>query len=160
MLPWIRKYANLIVARTFSKAAGLAGLRIGCLFARQREILAAPGARANRRLSQSTRAALIGVEASIRDGRVPEKYDAGDLARSRTLRARTHAPGHPEFSQRREFPSCGFRSRSASDGARALEKQGILLRERKDFPREGFVRVTVGTQADTRRLLRAIEALR
>ena len=40
-----------------------------------------------------------------------------------------------------------------------LERKGILLRARRDFPREGFVRVSVGTRADTRRLLRAIEAL-
>ena len=39
-LPWIRRYPNLLVARTFSKSAGLAALRIGCLFGKP-EILAA-----------------------------------------------------------------------------------------------------------------------
>ena len=34
VLPWIRRRANLVVARTFSKAAGLAALRLGVLFAR------------------------------------------------------------------------------------------------------------------------------
>jgi len=33
MLPWIRRFPNLVVARTFSKAYGLAGLRLGALFA-------------------------------------------------------------------------------------------------------------------------------
>src|SRR6202022_667775 len=33
ILPWIRQYPNLLVARTFSKSAGLAALRLGCLFA-------------------------------------------------------------------------------------------------------------------------------
>ncbi len=33
ILPWIRRYKNLVVTRTFSKAAGLAGLRLGCIFA-------------------------------------------------------------------------------------------------------------------------------
>src|SRR5271154_5037451 len=33
ILPWIRRYHNLVVTRTFSKAAGLAGLRLGCIFA-------------------------------------------------------------------------------------------------------------------------------
>ena len=32
VLPWIRRYANLVVARTFSKAFGLAGLRMGFIF--------------------------------------------------------------------------------------------------------------------------------
>ena len=33
VLPWIREYPNLVVTRTFSKAFGLAALRVGCLFA-------------------------------------------------------------------------------------------------------------------------------
>ena len=33
ILPWIRRNNNLVVTRTFSKAAGLAGLRLGCIFA-------------------------------------------------------------------------------------------------------------------------------
>src|SRR6202165_5212737 len=33
VLPWIRKYPNLFVTRTFSKAAGLAGLRLGAAMA-------------------------------------------------------------------------------------------------------------------------------
>src|SRR6266480_3274395 len=35
MTPWIRKYANLFVARTFSKAAGLASLRLGGVIAQK-----------------------------------------------------------------------------------------------------------------------------
>jgi histidinol-phosphate/aromatic aminotransferase/cobyric acid decarboxylase-like protein len=41
----------------------------------------------------------------------------------------------------------------------ALERKRILVRERKDFSREGFVRISAGTRADTRRLLRAIEKI-
>src|SRR5437879_12342350 len=35
MTPWIRKYANLLVARTFSKAAGLASWGRGGVIARR-----------------------------------------------------------------------------------------------------------------------------
>ena len=31
VIPWLRKYPNLIVTRTFSKAFGLAALRMGCI---------------------------------------------------------------------------------------------------------------------------------
>src|SRR5215475_5391605 len=34
-IPWIRRYPNLFVARTFSKAAGLASLRLGGVIARR-----------------------------------------------------------------------------------------------------------------------------
>jgi histidinol-phosphate aminotransferase len=42
---------------------------------------------------------------------------------------------------------------------RALRRKNILVRERKDFPVKGFVRISAGTRADTRRVLRAIEGI-
>jgi len=42
---------------------------------------------------------------------------------------------------------------------RALERKGILVRARRDFPREGFVRISAGTRADTRKVLRAMERI-
>src|SRR5438105_5025726 len=40
VLPWIGRYENLFVSRTFSKAYGLAALRVGCLFSNERNIAA------------------------------------------------------------------------------------------------------------------------
>ena len=46
----------------------------------------------------------------------------------------------------------------ASQLVRRLAKRDILLRNRRDdFGRDGFVRITAGTPAQTRRLLRAIK---
>src|ERR1700692_973200 len=42
ILSWIRRYPNLLVARTFSKSAGLAALRIGCLFGNSELLSAMP----------------------------------------------------------------------------------------------------------------------
>jgi histidinol-phosphate aminotransferase len=48
----------------------------------------------------------------------------------------------------------------ASRLVRRLAGKGILLRDRKDdFGRDGFVRITAGTPAQTKRLLQAIEKL-
>jgi histidinol-phosphate/aromatic aminotransferase/cobyric acid decarboxylase-like protein len=42
----------------------------------------------------------------------------------------------------------------------ALDSQGILVRDRSsDFGGEGYVRVTLGTLAQTRRLLRELKAI-
>ncbi len=46
ILPWIRRYPNLLVARTFSKSAGLAALRVGCLFGKPRDSVGRCAARA------------------------------------------------------------------------------------------------------------------
>ena len=64
VIPWIRRYKNLIVTRTFSKTAGLAGLRLGCIFV-HRELAAVM------RKAQSpypvNAAALVAGEAAMRD---------------------------------------------------------------------------------------------
>jgi histidinol-phosphate aminotransferase len=153
VLSWIRRYRNLMVARTFSKAAGLAALRLGCLFARP-EILSVM-----RRASTPypvNMAALVAAEASIRDTRFVRKYTR-EVLRSRVLLEK----GLTRLGAR-VYPSAGnFVLADFGPGVhrmvRALERKGILVRERKDFPREGFVRISAGTQADTRRLLRAIQ---
>ena len=155
ILPWIRKYSNLIVARTFSKSAGLAALRLGCLFAKP-EILAVM-----RRACTPypvNAAALVAAEASIRDARFHRNY-AREVLRSRTLLEK----GLTRLGARIYPSDANFVLVDFGPGAHrlvcALERKGILVRERKDFPRTGFVRVSAGTRADTRRLLRAIEEI-
>jgi histidinol-phosphate aminotransferase len=155
ILSWIRQHSNLLVARTFSKAAGLAALRLGCLFARP-EILSVMR-RACTPYPVNT-AALVAAEASIRDARFLRNYTR-EVLQSRALLeeglTRLRARVYPSAAN---FVLVDF-GPGAHRLVRALERKGILVRERKDFPREGFVRITAGTRADTRRLLRAIEEI-
>lgn len=155
ILSWIRQYSNLLVARTFSKSAGLAALRLGCLFAKP-EILSVMR-RACTPYPVNT-AALVAAEASIRDARCLRNYTR-EVLRSRALLekglTRLGARIYPSAAN---FVLVDF-GPAAHRLVRALEREGILVRERKDFPREGFVRISAGTRADTRRLLRAIEEI-
>jgi histidinol-phosphate aminotransferase len=155
ILPWIRRYSNLLVARTFSKSAGLAALRLGCLFAKP-EILSVM-----RRACTPypvNLAALVAAEASIRDARFLRNY-AREVLLSRALLEK----GLVRLCWRIYPSAANFVLVDFGPGAHrlvsALERKGILVRERKDFPREGFVRISAGTRADTRRLLRAIEEI-
>ncbi len=157
VLPWIRRYPNLIVSRTFSKAPALAGLRLGCLFA-CREIIAALK-RADSPYPVNV-AALVAAEAVIRDQRSVRAYAQMILKSRRAL-----AKGLDNLKVRVFSSAANFLLADFGPGAkrlvRKLEQQGILLRDRSaEFGREGFVRVTVGTPAQTRRLLRAIEVSR
>ena len=156
VIPWIRRHANLIVTRTFSKTAGLAGLRLGCIFV-NRELAAVM------RKSQSpypvNAAALVAAEAAMRDGafmaRTVREVKAGRSLLERGL-ARLGV---------RYFPSGGnfilvYFGERAKKIVAALDGQGILLRDRSsDFGGEGYVRITAGTPAQVRRLLRALERL-
>ena len=153
VIPWIRRHRNLIVTRTFSKTTGLAGLRLGCIFAN-------PELAAAMRKAQSPYpvnvAALAAAEAAMRD--------LGFIARTvhEVRRGRRELERGLVRLGVKAFPSAGnfllvyFGARSKQIVA-ALERKGILIRDRSsDFGGEGFVRITLGTLAQTRRLLREL----
>jgi histidinol-phosphate aminotransferase len=152
VVPWIRKYSQLFVARTFSKAAGLAALRLGAVIACQKSLAwvrrAMPPFPVNL-------AALVAAEAAVADRVTMRKYVnevkhlrkwfAAELGK---LNART-------------YPSAGnFLLADFGAGGpplfRKLEHQGILVRERSKDMRPGFVRITIGAPPEMRRLLKAI----
>ena len=150
VIPWIRRHPNLIVTRTFSKTAGLAGLRLGCLFVNH-------DTAAIMRKAQSPYpvnvAALVAGDAAIDDpkfiARTVREVQAGRSELERGL-ARLGV---------RWFPSGGnfllvyFGERSKAIVA-ALARKGILLRDRSsDFGGAGYVRITLGTRPQVRRLL-------
>jgi histidinol-phosphate aminotransferase len=155
ILSWIRKYPNLLVARTFSKSAGLAALRVGCLFG-QAELLAAMRRACTPYPVNS--AALVAAEAAIGDPRFLRNY-AREVLQSRAMLekglVRLGARIYPSSAN---FVLADF-GPEAHRLVRALERKGILVRARRDFPREGFVRISAGTRADTRKLLRAMEGI-
>lgn len=154
VIPWIRRHKNLIVTRTFSKTAGMAGLRLGCIFAN-------PELAATMRKAQSPYpvnvAALAAAEAAMRD--------RGFIARTvrevrrgrRTLEHGLARLGVKSFPSAGNFLLVHFGARSKQIVA-ALERKGILIRDRSsDFGGEGYVRITLGTLAQTGRLLRELE---
>jgi histidinol-phosphate aminotransferase len=155
ILSWIRRYPNLLVARTFSKSAGLAALRLGCLFGKP-EILAAM-----RRASTPypvNSAALVAAEAAIRDPRFLREYTREVLQSRAMLEKGLVRLGARIYPSAANFVLADF-GPAARRLVRALERKGILVRGRRDFPREGFVRISAGTRADTRKVLRAMERI-
>jgi histidinol-phosphate/aromatic aminotransferase/cobyric acid decarboxylase-like protein len=156
VIPWIRRYANLIVTRTFSKTAGLAGLRLGCIFVNR-------SLAATMRKSQSpypvNAAALVAAKAAMQDRafiqRTVREVKAGRQQLERGLK-RLAIP---------YFPSGGnfvlvYLGDRAKQIVASLDRKGILLRDRSsDFSGQGYVRITAGTPAQTRSLLRELEAI-
>src|SRR5579864_9383130 len=155
ILPWIRRYPNLLVARTFSKSAGLAALRIGCLFGKP-EILAAMRRACTPYPVNS--AALVAAEAAIRDPGFLRNYTREVLQSRAMLEKGLVRLGARIYPSSANFVLADF-GPVAKRLVRSLERKGILVRGRRDFPREGFVRISAGTRADTRKVLRAIERI-
>jgi histidinol-phosphate aminotransferase len=155
ILPWIRRYSNLLVARTFSKSAGLAALRIGVLFGN-------PGILATMRRASTpypvNSAALVAAEAAVRDPRFLRDFTREVLLSRAMLEKGLVRLGARVYPSSANFLFVDF-GHKAKRLVRALERKGILVRGRRDFPREGFVRVSAGTRADTRKVLKAMEAI-
>jgi len=154
--PWIRKNANLFVARTFSKAAGLASLRLGGVIA-QRDSLdlvrrAMPPYPINL-------AGLVGAVAAIGD-RKTMRARVREILRTREWFAEElRKTGARTFSSAGNFLLADFGARGPAMFAQ-LEKKGILLRDRSKSIAPGFVRIGIGTRREMEILVREIIRLR
>ena len=155
ILSWIRQFPNLLVARTFSKSAGLAALRMGCLFGRPE--LLSPMRRACTPYPVNS-AALVAAEAAIGDSRFLRRYTQEVLRSRAMLEKGLVRLGARIYPSSANFVLADF-GPVAHRLVRALERKGILVRGRRDFPREGFIRISAGTRADTRKVLQAMERI-
>ncbi len=157
LLPESGKTPNLFVARTFSKAYGMAGLRIGVLAGDADQM------RAVRRVSSPYNVNAVAL-ACLPDALADQSYIARYVSEVREARGRLE----------RAFKSAGVRfwpshanfvlARVASDklGAAAfvehMRRRGILVRDRSADPGcEGCVRITLGPAEHTDRLLATLQ---
>jgi histidinol-phosphate aminotransferase len=153
VVPWIRRHAHLFVAKTFSKAAGLAGLRLGAVMAQASSL--ALMRRAMPPFPVNT-AALVASVAAIRERRTLARYIR------ETIRLRDWFAAELVRRKVCVFPSaCNFLL--ADFGAagpvffRRCTQNGILLRERGKDLGPGFARITIGTPAELKTLLRILD---
>jgi histidinol-phosphate aminotransferase len=155
LAPHIGKYANLFVARTFSKAAGLAALRLGAVIANADSLVylrrAMPPFAVNL-------AALVAAEAAVRDRAAIRRYVAG-IRRSREWFAgELRKLGVKTFASAGNFLLANF-GLGGPQLFQRLEHEGILVRERTHDLGPGFVRITIGTPAEMKLLLKKIKQL-
>jgi histidinol-phosphate aminotransferase len=154
VLPWIKKYPNLVVTRTFSKAFGLAALRMGCLFTNPE--LAEALHRAQNPFAVNSLALMCACVAIQHEDYV-RKY-AEEVRRNRAEFCRwlevmeiPYVPSSANFVLTR----VGER---APEIARRLRAEQILVRDWSYDPHlRGYLRFTVGSAAQTRRLMEELE---
>jgi histidinol-phosphate aminotransferase len=147
---------NLFVARTFSKAYGLAGLRIG--------ILAGPAEqmRMVRRVSSPynvNQVALTCLPEALADQEYVSWY-VEEVKQSRTLLEQELRGLHvPCWDSHANFVLARFGDRK-NLFVEGMRKRRILVRDRSSDPGcEGCVRITVGTTKQTTRLLDAMRTV-
>jgi histidinol-phosphate aminotransferase len=155
LVPHLRKYSHLFVARTFSKAAGLAALRLGSVLASAESLAylrrAMPPFPVNL-------AALVAAEAAIRDRPAIRRYVRGIHRTREWFAGELRQLGVKTFASAGNFLLANF-GPGGPQLFQRLEREGVLLRERTHDLGPGFVRITIGTPAEMKLLLKKIKRL-
>ncbi len=157
-LGWARQYPNLIISRTFSKAYGLAGLRVGFGIAQPALTDLLNRIRQPFNVNSLAQAAAIAV-----------LHDEDYLHKSAQVNTDGYQQITEAFTQRGiEFvPSCGnfvlFRA-GADDGAGArvnlaLLKKGIIVRPVGNYNLPQWLRVSIGLPEENAAFLDALKAV-
>jgi histidinol-phosphate aminotransferase len=150
---WLGEFPNLLVTRTFSKAYGLAGLRVG--YALSHPAVADMINRVRQPFNVNTialAAALAALDDSEHLSRSVETNRAG-MAQLRTgfdaLGVR-HLPSAGNFV----MIDCG---RPAAAVYEAMLRQGVIVRPVGNYRLPNHLRVTVGTREQNERMLSALK---
>ncbi len=147
-----REVPNLFVARTFSKAYGMAGLRIGVLLGDPEQI------RSVRLVSSPYNVNGVAL-ACLPDALADQEFIREYVGEVREGRARLEdvlrANGIPYWPSQANFVLARYGSPKF---IHSMRERGILVRDRsRDHGCEGCVRITLGSRAHTDRLLAALQ---
>jgi histidinol-phosphate aminotransferase len=153
-LPWLEKYRNLFVSRTFSKVYGMAALRVGCLFSHQENVAFLQKAQSP--YSVNMLAALAAQEA-VQDTVYVRNYVNEALAARDLLCQGLSKLNIPFIPSAANFVLANFGKR-AIEVRDILRSHAVLVRDRS-YEAPGCVRITVGTCAQSRRVLDELEAI-
>ena len=156
-IPELDAFPNVVVGRTFSKAYGLAGLRIGCLVGAPTTLDADPPARCRSTASTSPRRSR--VQAALDD---LAHLDALPARRSRESKALLYAAcdrlGLGVLAERRPTSCWSGSATTRRARRRRARERGIYVRDRSTEPGcAGCLRITTGIVEHTRRAIAVME---
>jgi len=154
---WVRRYENLIVLRSFSKWAGIAGLRLG--YGVFPDWLMPTLMKAKQPYNINVAATVAGLAALACRKEVQSTIDRLILERDRLARelaAFSFLQPHPSHAN---FVLCRVVGRDAAGLKAALAREGVLVRYYARPGLENCIRVSAGRPADTDALLVALRGL-
>lgn len=154
----LARYENLALVRTFSKWAGLAGLRVGYLVLPP---ALAQGVHKIRSPFNINAAGLVAALASLADvDYLMANVRALVAERERMASALAQLGFLQPLPSHTNFILCRVGGRDAHGVKEELARRDILIRAFQSPPMREYVRITVGTPEQNARLLQALEAMR
>ncbi|XP_071935154.1 histidinol-phosphate aminotransferase, chloroplastic-like isoform X2 [Coffea arabica] len=157
-MQWVKKHENLIVLRTFSKRAGLAGLRVG-YGAFPLSIIEYLW-RAKQPYNVSV-AAEVSACAALRNSAYLEKVKVALVQeRERLFKLLKEVPFLNPFPSYSNFILCEVASgMDAKKLKEDLAKMGVMIRHYNNKELAGYVRVSVGKPEQTDALMKCLKCL-
>lgn len=152
---WVPRYANLIVLRTFSKWAGIAGLRAG--YGICHENIAAHLMKIKQPYNINT-AAHIAIMESLKNTDYLMNTVKAMVAETDRLHAELQ-----QISWLKPYPSaanfilCAVSGRSAKDVYLKLQEKGIFIRYFETPELSDYIRISAGKPQDTDRLIATLK---
>lgn len=157
-IQWVAQYENLIVLRTFSKWAGLAGLRVGYGAFPSWLMPYLWKAKQPYNVNVAASAAALASLAAI-------QKSANNVAKIRRLRedlfqGLSHIPYLQPFPSQANFLLCKVIDRPAVALKEALLEKGILVRYYQSALLENMIRISVGRKDQITMLLKVLEEMK
>ncbi len=143
-VPWLSDYPNLVIVRTFSKAYGLAGLRVGYA------VSSAAIAELLNRVRQPfnvNHIALAAAEAALKDGQWIEQTVERNRRGMQLLENGLQELGIDFIPSRANFLLAHFRNEAAACNEYLL-KHGVIVRPVANYGLPEYLRISVGTEAE------------
>ena len=150
---WLKRHPNLVVTRTFSKAYGLAGLRVG--YALAHPSVADVMNRVRQPFNVNS-LALAAATAALDDMEFVARSYAENLKGMRQLEEGARALGLDYIPSYGNFLS--IRVGKASEVFKRLLRRGVIVRPVSGYGLPEHLRVTVGTYAENEKFLAALAA--
>lgn len=156
-MAWVMDFDNLVVLRTFSKLAGLAGLRLG--YGAFPAWLLAHLWKIKQPYNVNVAASLAGLTSLTDEAWLRDKLALIVAERERMVARLAEFDFLHPYPSQANFVLFRVEGRSAGSLKTALEQEGVLVRYFQKPGVDNCIRISVGKPADTDRLVAALWAI-
>ncbi|MCL2721250.1 MAG: histidinol-phosphate transaminase [Treponema sp.] len=147
-IPYIEKYPNMLVVHTLSKAASLAGLRVGFAIGSEKLIEGLCRIRDSFNSYTLDRLALAGAQAAIEDAEYYNEINGRVISTRERVAKSLIELGFEVLPSSANFLFIKSPKKSGADFFAQLREQGILARHFKNERIADFLRVSIGTDEE------------
>lgn len=153
-IDWLAQYPNLIISRTFSKAYGLAGLRVG--FGLMQAEVADIMNRVRQPFNVNSIAQAAAIASLADDDFVARSYAANQAGMSQLTQG-LHKLGLEYIPSYGNFVS--FKVKNAPQVNQKLLQNGVIVRPVANYEMPDYLRVSVGLFSENAKFLQVLEKI-